>query len=254
MTESSQPMNREAAIIDAFVYLSDTLVDDFDVIDFLHYLTERCVDLSAVDEAAVMLASPTGHLQAVAASSERSRLLELFELQNVEGPCLDAFENGVVVVCDDLVADQQRWPTFARHALEVGYLAVHSIPLKLRERTIGALNLLRIDAGRVSQADARLLRALADIATVALVQERTIAAAGDQVSGLEVALTSRVRIEQAKGMLAERHRISVDEAFAALRTYSRRRGLRLTEVAIGVVDRSITIPTGRDPSEPGPSG
>jgi len=241
MSEQSRSTSREAAIVEAFVHLSDTLVDDFDVIELLHYLTERYVEHGAVDDAAVMLAAPNGHLQAVAASTERSRLLELFELQNVEGPCLDAFRDGVVVSCDDLSVEHERWPTFATHAVEVGYLAVHSIPLKLRERVIGALNLLRAEPGAVDPADATVLRALADIATVGVLQERTIAGLGIQASGLELALTSRIRIEQAKGILAERHRISIDDAFALLRRHARHHGLRLTDVAVGVVERTINI-------------
>jgi GAF domain-containing protein len=243
MPDESTSPSRESAIVDAFVYLADTLVDDFDVIEFLHYLTERCVEFGTVDEAAVMLAAPNGHLQAVAASTERSRLLELFELQNVEGPCLDAFRTGTVVAVDDLSVEAERWPTFAPHAVDVGYRAVHSIPLKLRERIIGALNLLRAEPGAVSTADAKLLRALTDIATIGVLQERTIAGLGTHASGLQLALTSRIRIEQAKGILAERHRLTVDDAFALLRTYTRRRGLRLTDVAIGVVERSISIPS-----------
>ena len=242
MPDESIPAGREAAIVEAFVHLSDTLVDDFDVIEFLHYLTERCVEFGPVDDAAVMLAAPNGHLQAVAASTERSHLLELFELQNVEGPCLDAFREGTVVASDDLNKEHARWPTFAPHAVEVGYRAVHSIPLKLRERIIGALNLLSAEPGAVSPADANVLRALADIATVGVLQERTIAGLGTHASGLELALTSRIRIEQAKGILAERHQLTVDDAFDLLRTYARRRGLRLTDVAIGVVDRTISIP------------
>src|SRR3954453_20595118 len=124
--------NREATIVDAFVRLSDTLVADYDIIEFLQFLTERCVELVEVDEAAVMLASPSGHLQAVASSSERSRLLELFELQNEDGPCLEAYRTGVVVSVADLTREGERWPSFGPRALEVGFTAVHSVPLRLR--------------------------------------------------------------------------------------------------------------------------
>lgn len=241
MSDSPVEVAREAAIVDAFVHLSDTLVDDYDVIDFLHYLTTRCVELSDVDEAAVMLATPAGQLQAVASSSERSRLLELFELQNQDGPCLDAYRAGTVVAADELVEQTERWPTFASQAVDVGYRAVHSVPLRLREQTIGALNLLRVLPGAVSDRDATLLRALADIATVGVLQERTTAATALAASGLQNALTSRIRIEQAKGVLAERHGIGVDAAFDVLRNHARRNGLRLTAVATGVVDRSIRI-------------
>jgi len=166
----------------------------------------------------------------------------LFELQNHDGPCLDAYNTGVLTVSDDLTREQRRWPTFAPRAVEVGYRAVLSVPLKLRNQIIGALNLLRTDPGSLTERDARVLRGLADIATVGVLQERIITQTAVNASGLQTALTSRIRIEQAKGVLAERHSLNVDDAFDALRTYARNNGLRLTDVATSVVDRSIDIP------------
>ena len=231
--------DREIAIVDAFVYLSDTLVADYDVIEFLHFLTERCVEFSAVDEAAVMLAAPSGLLQSVASSSERSRLLELFELQNQDGPCLDAYRSGIVVSSPDLSLDRDRWPTFAPHALDVGFKAVHSVPLKLREDVIGALNLLRVEPGHIIERDATVLRALSDIATVGILQERLLNQATAHATGLHTVLASRISIEQAKGILAQRNNIQVDDAFDKLRVYARHNGLRLTDVATGVVNRTL---------------
>lgn len=233
--------DRESAIIDTFVRLADTLVEDYDVIEFLQYLTDRCVELGDVDEAAVMLAAPTGHLQAVASSSERSHMLELFELQNEDGPCLEAFRTGGVVSSDDLVTDGSRWPRFTPQALANGIRSVHSVPLRLRSQVIGTLNLLRVDQGSVPEADARLLQALSDIATIGVLQERLVSESSVVASGLRTALTSRVRIEQAKGILAERFRISIDDAFQMLRDHARHNGLRLTEVAVGVAARTIVI-------------
>jgi GAF domain-containing protein len=223
------------------VRLADTLVDDYDVIEFLHFLTDRCVELGAVDEAAVMLAAPGGQLQAVASSSERSWMLELFELQNQDGPCLDAFRTGTVVTAVDLNVEHDRWPVFVPRALSLGLRAVHSVPLRLRDRVIGALNLLRVDTGALSEADQRLLRAMSDIATIGVLQERTVNETVNLALGLRTALTSRVRIEQAKSILAERYGVSIDEAFELLRTHARSHHLRLTEVASGVADRSIRI-------------
>jgi transcriptional regulator with GAF, ATPase, and Fis domain len=239
VAEPTTDADREVAIVDAFVYLSDTLVADYDVIEFLHFLTERCVDFSAVDEAAVMLAAPSGHLQAVASSSERSRLLELFELQNQDGPCLDAYRSGIVVTSADLSLERDRWPTFAPEALDVGFKAVHSVPLKLRHDVIGALNLLRVEPGEIIDRDATVLRALSDIATVGILQERLLSQATAHPTGLNTVLTSRIRIEQAKGILAERNNLQVDDAFDRLRNYARHNGLRLTDVATGVVNRTI---------------
>jgi len=241
VSEPITAADREVAIVDAFVYLSDTLVADYDVIEFLHFLTERCVEFSAVDEAGVMLAAPSGHLQAVASSSERSRLLELFELQNQDGPCLDAYRQGAVISSADLALDRDRWPTFAPQALDVGFKAVHSVPLKLRDEVIGALNLLRTEPGAVTERDAKVLRALSDIATVGILQERLLSQSGPDASGLQTALASRIHIEQAKGILAERNDLPIDDAFERLRSYARDNDLRLTAVATAVVNRTLDL-------------
>ncbi|MEO6125262.1 MAG: GAF and ANTAR domain-containing protein [Ilumatobacteraceae bacterium] len=233
--------DRESRIVDAFVRLADTLVEDYDVIDFLHFLVERCVELIDVDEAAIMLVSPAGVLQPVAASTERGRLLELFEIQNQDGPCLDAYRHGTTVMSADLNDDYERWPIFTPQAIRVGFRAVHSVPLRLRSNIIGALNLLRLDTGELSLIDSHLVRALSDIATVGLIQERTISAAHSTQSALETALTSRVRIEQAKGMMSERGAITVDEAFGLLRSYARSNRIGLSVVAAGVVNRELDI-------------
>ena len=243
MTERRHPapVDRERAIIDTFVRLSDTLVDSFDVIDFLHFLTERCVALVDVDESGVMLATPAGTLQAVAASSEQTRLLELFEVQNHDGPCLDAYRTGGVVVATDLTGEVARWPMFAPRAVTVGFNAVHSVPLRLRNEVIGALNLLRAAAGALSTLDAALVRALADIATVGVLQHRAMQRSATTVSGLQTALTSRIRIEQAKGILAERAASSVDDAFEMLRRYARSRQIGITATAEQVVAGTFDI-------------
>ena len=233
--EMRHRLSREAALVDAFVHLSDTLVDDYDIIDFLHFLTASCVGLVEIDEAAVMLAAPSGLLQAIASSTERSRMLELFELQNHDGPCLDAYRGGLVVSAADLAEESGRWPTFAPRALEVGFRAVHSVPLRLRDQVIGALNLLRVAPGVLTDGDARLVRALSDIATVGVIQERTISASHAATNGLQIALNSRIRIEQAKGVLAERDGISIDDAFETLRGYARRNRLGLSHVASEIV-------------------
>ena len=232
---------REGAIIDAFVRLSDTLVDHYDVIEFLHILTECCIDLVPVDEAAVMLAAPSGNLQAVASSSERSRLLELFELQNRDGPCLDAFRSKEVVKSADLSLERERWPLFAARAIDDGFRAVHSVPLRLRDEVIGALNLLTTNVGLLVDSDAKLVHALSDIATIGVLQERLVSKSVSTASGLQIALTSRIRIEQAKGILSERSNTSVDAAFDRLRSFARRHSLRLTDVAAGVADRTLDI-------------
>ncbi len=234
--------SREGSVADAFVHLADTLVVDYDIIDFLHYLIERCVGLLDADEAGVMLASPSGHLQPVAASTERIRMLELFELQNQDGPCLDAFRTGETVTAPNLEEDRDRWPNFATEALQVGFRAAHGIPMRLRDVTIGAINLLRISTGDLTEEDTRLARALADIATIGVIHERTISQSSTTTAALQHALTSRIRIEQAKGVLAERAGISIDDAFELLRGHARRNQLGLTLVADEVVRGTLEIP------------
>lgn len=232
-------MTREEQLYEAFVEAADTLVDDFDVIDFLHTLAERCVYLLDVDAAGLMLADQHGTLHATAASSENARLLELFELQTDAGPCLDAFHTGTAVVNADLRANHERWPRFAEAAEANGFVAVHALPLRLRATVIGALNLFSAGPGRpLTDADTRAGQALADVATIGILAQRNIHQAELLTVQLQTALHSRVTIEQAKGMLAERLHISVDEAFDLLRQHARSHNLRLSDLAKDVAQGS----------------
>jgi transcriptional regulator with GAF, ATPase, and Fis domain len=233
-------VTREEQLVEAFVEAADTLVDDFDVIEFLHTLAERCVQLLDVDAAGVMLADQFGQLHATAASTESARLLELFELQADAGPCMDAFRTGVQVVNADLAASRERWPRFAEAARATGFVSVHALPLRLRATIIGALNLFCARAGTLSDADARTGQALADVATIGILAQRGLHQAELLSAQLQQALNSRVTIEQAKGVLAERRGISVDEAFVLLRAYARNHNLRLSDLARQVADGSTT--------------
>lgn len=234
-------MTREEHLVDAFVEAADTLVDDFDVIEFLHTVAARCVQLLEVDAAGVMLADQRGRLHATAASSENARLLELFELQTDAGPCLDAFHSGEPVVNADLQANQERWPRFAEAAQATGFVSVHALPLRLRATVIGALNLFCSAPGALSQADVRTGQALADVATIGILAQRTLHQAELLSTQLQRALTSRVTIEQAKGVLAERRGITMDEAFEILRGHARTHNLRLSELARDVAQRSSAV-------------
>jgi hypothetical protein len=233
----------ETSVADVFVELADTLVDDFDVMDFLHVLTERSVQILGVVAAGLLLADEQGTLQVVAASSERTRLLELFQLQTDEGPCVDCFRSGQAVSEVDL-AGAGRWPRFSAAATEVGYAAVHAVPMRLRIVTIGALNFFGAQAGAVDQERLRLGQALADVATIGLLQHRAIHRRDVVTEQLQTALNSRVLIEQAKGVLAERLRVSVDDAFTVLRRAARRQNRRLVDLAEAVVGGSeqLTLP------------
>jgi GAF domain-containing protein len=218
---------REQRLGEVFVSLADTLVADYDVIDLLYNLSTACVELLAVDTAGIMV------------TSERTELLELFQLQNDEGPCLDTFRQGRPVTCLDLSREGGRWPTFSAHASKRGYRSVHTRPMRVRETVIGALNLFGDQAGAVPETDLYTAQALADIATISIIRDRTADTLSQLVEQLQTALTSRVTIEQAKGMLAERLGIDTDDAFSRLRRYARSHNERLTGVAQKVLDGSI---------------
>ncbi len=234
-------VGREMRVVETLVELADTLIQDYDVIEYLGLLTERCVDLVDADEAGIMVTDGNGSLQVVASSSERSRLLELLELQNRDGPCLDAFMSGQPVSSPDLEAEADRWYHFSREAVVFGFKSVHSIPLRLRTQVIGALSLLRTKTGFLDEADRTLARALAQMSTIGLLQERAVTASKVASAQLQTALTSRVRLEQAKGMIAERHSLDIDTAFELLRTYARSNHRQISDVALSVVRDNFDI-------------
>src|SRR5450755_1169610 len=219
-----------------FVELTDTMVAGFDVIDFLHVLTDRSVQLLDVSAAGLLLADPRGELRVVAASSEAARLLELFQIQNDQGPCLDCFRTGRPVAAADLAAAAPRWPRFAPVAREAGFAAVQALPMRLREQVIGALNLFRAHPGPYDPADIRVGQALADVATISLLQERNMRHSDTLNEQLQTALNSRVIIEQAKGKLAERLGLDMDQAFGLLRESARTSNRRLSDVAHAFVN------------------
>jgi GAF domain-containing protein len=226
---------------ETFVELTDTMVADFDIIDFLHVLTSRSVELLDVSAAGLLLADPRGELRVVAASSEAARLLELFQLQGDQGPCLDCFRSGRPVTATDLGADP-RWPQFAAAAGQAGFSAVQALPMRLRDQVIGALNLFR--GGTVGAFDpevAHVGQALADVATISLLHDRSMRRTDTLNEQLQTALNSRVVIEQAKGKLAERLGIDVNQAFALLRDQARNRNQRLSDLARAFVDGTQAI-------------
>ncbi len=216
---------------DTFIELADTMVADFDVIDFLHLLTDRSVTLLAASAAGVVLADPRGELRVAAATSEESRLLELFQLQNDEGPCLECFRTGRAVTATDLAGAAPRWPRFAAAASRAGFMTVEALPMRLRDQVIGALNLFGSGPALLGSADLRIGQALADVATIGLLHERNVRRSETVAEQLQGALNSRVMIEQAKGKLAERLSIDMDHAFTMLREYARSSNQRLTDVA-----------------------
>ena len=223
---------------ETFVELTDTMVADFDVIDFLHVLTDRSVQLLDVSAAGLLLADPRGELRVVAASSEAARLLELFQLQNDQGPCLDCFRAGQSVTVADLDAEADRWPRFAAAARRAGFASVQALPMRLRDQVIGALNLFRAQPGSFDPTDVRVGQGLADVATISLLHERSMRQSETLNEQLQTALNSRVIIEQAKGKLAERLGVDMEQAFSLLRASARTRNRRLSDVALAFVDGS----------------
>jgi hypothetical protein len=234
----SAGQDRERLLAAAFVEMADTLVTGFDVPDFLHGLADRCVQLLAVDAAALMLADQRGSLQVIASSSEQSRLVELFQLQNDQGPCLECFRSGLPVYEADLAGAGQRWPLFAPAAARAGFAAVQALPMRLREDVIGAVNMFMHAPGRLDETGLQVAQALADVATIGLLHERNLRHQEVLAEQLQGALNSRVAIEQAKGVLAERLGLDMEQAFALLRAQARAQGRRLAELAGAVGDGS----------------
>ncbi|MEA2900737.1 MAG: hypothetical protein QOH36_624 [Actinomycetota bacterium] len=228
------------------VALADNLVADFDVVELLTLLTDRCVDVLDVTAAGLMLASPDGDLRVVASSSETARVLELFEVQANEGPCVDCFRSGEAIVNVDLEQVDGRWPLFGAKALEAGFHSVHAMPMRLRKQTIGALNLYRVHQGRMTDTDVVAAQALADVATIAILQHRTVRDAQLLNEQLSQALNTRIVIEQAKGVVAERADLDMEAAFARLRRHARNNNLRLADVAQSISTKTLLV-TSLDP-------
>jgi len=242
-------MTRESVLARTIVELADTLVDDFDVVDLLTRLADGCVEVLDVAAAGIMLVAPDGQLRAMASSSDAMRLLELFEIQAQEGPCLDAHRTGRPVMNQDLDHAGGRWPRFAAEALAAGFHAVHALPMRLRGSVIGALNLFRDGPGEMGPADIEIAQAFADVATIAILQHRAALEAQVINDQLTHALNSRVVIEQAKGMVAERLDLDMEQAFTTLRRHARNHNLRLADVAnaviAGTIPASALDPLGR---------
>jgi GAF domain-containing protein len=228
-------MAREAKLARTLVELADTLVADFDVVELLTRLTDRCVDVLEVDAAGLMLVSVDGDLRVMASSSEAVRVLELFEVQSQEGPCLDCYRTGRAVVNHDLTLTNGRWPHFTPEALAGGIRAVHALPMRLRGNVIGALNLFHTEPTDLPDTDIEAAQALADVATIAILQHRAALEAQVLNEQLSQALNTRIVIEQAKGVVAERQSLDMEQAFAYLRTHARNHNRRLADVAREVI-------------------
>ena len=221
---------RETRVLNAVVEIVDGLLDDFDVVDLLTGLTERCAELLDIEAAGVLLADPLHRLRLLAATSEQARELEVFQLQADEGPCVDCYATGQPVSVADIRGATERWPRFVPAAVGAGFASVHAIPMRAAGIVLGALGLFGARPGELNEADLLVGQTLTHVACVALLQEHAPTPAS-VMPQLRSALTSRVIVEQAKGFLREMLGVSVEEAFTLLRTYARDSGEHLTDVA-----------------------
>jgi ANTAR domain/GAF domain len=231
--------NREEWLAKTFVELADTLVADFDLIDFMSVLVERCSELLGSAEVGLALAATRGELRVMASSSERMRALELIEFQNDEGPCRDCLLTGRQVLNHRLDSSDDPWPRFSPQARDAGFRVVHALPMRLRDDVIGAMNIFSPELLELSPGDVHLAQALADAATIGILQERAIKHETDLAGQLQGALNSRIVIEQAKGIVAERRQVDMDEAFGLLRSYARSHRTPLSDVARAIIDHSL---------------
>ena len=233
--------DRAAELAQAFVELAGALANGYDVVELLDRLIRRCVHLLSVDAAGLVLAEQGGALEVMAATSEQARFLEVLQLHADSGPCLDCYRTGWPVDVDDLTVDGGRWPALANTAQHGGYRAVHAVPLRFREQTLGAMNLFSIKPGGLGSTDRTIAQALAEVATVAILGQRTIRHSAEVAEQLQTALNSRVIVEQAKGMLAQQGGLAMAAAFAVLRRHARRNNQRVTDAARAVVDATLTL-------------
>lgn len=229
-------------LADAFVEVADTLVDEFDLIDFLHNLADHAADVSGASSVGLLLADRDDALHYMAASSAGAKHLELFQIQHDEGPCLDCFRSGEPVILSDLSEAENRWPAFAPRAMAAGVHSVHAFPMRLRNQVIGALNVFGEQPLPLGETDVRIVQAMADVATIAILQARAISSAEILTEQLQGALNSRIVIEQAKGVMARAQGVNVDEAFTALRRHARDNHLRLVDLAHDVVNGTVDLP------------
>ena len=232
--------SREEWLARTFVELADTLVADFDLIDFLSVLSDGCVQLLATVEVGLSLSDLNGRLQVMLSSTERMRVLESFEVQNDQGPCLECYRSGRQVLNQRLELYGEKWPRFTPIAVQAGFQMVHAFPLRLRAAIIGVMNVFDVERRELTSAEVNLVQALADAATIGILQERTVKERTDLSVQLQGALNSRIVIEQAKGIVVEREHVAMEEAFAMLRAYARSHGAQLSDVARAVIDGSLT--------------
>ncbi len=233
--------SRETRITTAFVTVADTLTTDFDVVDLLHTLVEECTQILGIEAGGLMLADAEGHLQLMTSTSESADLVEIMQIGASAGPCIDCFTTGIAVSVPNIQESGGRWPVFQKAALQQGFHSAHATPMKLRGQIIGTMNLFGTHRGEVDTRDAALAQALADVATIGILQERLIREGHLIAEQLHIALDSRIIIEQAKGVIAHSLSLEMPDAFDVLRTYARNNNLTIRSVAEQVSNRTLTV-------------
>jgi GAF domain-containing protein len=242
--DDGQHTSRQALMVaESFVALADTLVDDFDVVELLDRLVADCVDLLGASAAAILLVNRDRSLEVVASSNEASRLMEVFQLESHSGPCVEAIRTGEPVAVTDLGQIRSIWPAFGTAVEDVGFTAVYALPMRLRTQMIGALNIFNSTQSPLSDFDQRLAQALADVATIGILQQRSLSRASTLAEQLQLALNSRITVEQAKGVIAEYGGVDMGSAFEAIRGFARERRVKLSIVAEELTTRQL------DPAE-----
>lgn len=234
-------LTRESELLRTFAKLADTLVADYDVVDLLQLLVDSCHDLLNSTAAGILLADSSGQLEVLASTSEAARLVEIMQLSAEAGPCIESFRTGRVVSVPNITDSRGDWSQFRDSALEQGFASIDSIPLRLRDTTIGALNLLRASPGEMDASDLVAAQAFADVATIGILHERSLRQSTLVKDQLQAALNSRIVVEQAKGVIAHLHGVSVDDAFTLIRDYARKNRAGIGHVAQQIVDRAISL-------------
>ena len=237
---STAPADIQSALVRAFIRASDTLTDDYDLESSIANLIEVCLQLTPGAEASVVLADEHGDLSLAGSSSERKRLLEQHQIDRKSGPSIESYESGAANSYDLVRTDSFPWPEFARLARAVGFRITRSIPLRLRDDTIGVLSIADKSAGTRPAVQDALLQALADTTTIGFLNRRTYSASSRLNHQLQTALNTRVLIEQSKGVVAARLGLTVDQAFEMLRSYARSSNRKLIDVASSLLEGTLT--------------
>jgi transcriptional regulator with GAF, ATPase, and Fis domain len=232
---------RDEQLAHVFLELADTLAAEFDLISFLHVLTDHVVRMAKATAAGVIMLDGQGRLMDVTASTHPAHRLEKAQIEYDEGPCRDCCRTRALVGPVELAGTEATtsWSRFAQAARDVGFAVAAAVPLRLREETIGALNLFHTRRGALHPASLRLAQALADAATIGILHRRLSHDQAERIAQLQTALDSRIIIEQAKGALGARLGIPPDVAFLRIRAHARAHRIALTFLCRSVVDNQV---------------